>query len=196
MPDNPNLAKVPGDAVTHSLTAEAESKEISAEEKMKKINWLQENASYALVKMTKKSRFQLQEYLSPTASFRTLSGGGNYNIPKSNVLNVPIALTHLGNPNDYVDHKPAAGFEVGASMVYRLTRNISLKTGLQFNYSRYTIEAYSSYNAQLATITLNAVYVLHLMLLRDIPTCKILVVTQRKLCKMNISICLHQWELK
>jgi hypothetical protein len=158
LPDNSNLVKVSGDAVTHSLTAEAESKEISAKEELKKINWLQENASYALAKMTKKSRFQLQEYLSPTASFRTLSGGGNYNIPESNVHNIPIALTHLGNPNDYVDHKPAVGFEVGASMVYRLTRNISLKTGLQFNYSRYTIEAYSSYYAQPATITLNAVY--------------------------------------
>jgi len=157
-PENSNLVKISGDAITHPLTTEAESNEISANQEMNKINWLQENASFGLAKITKKSRFQLQEYLSPTASFRTLSGGGNYNIPKSSVQNIPIALTHLGNPNDYVDHKPGAGFEVGASMVYRLTRNISLKTGLQFNYSRYTIEAYSSFNAQQATITLNAVY--------------------------------------
>jgi len=156
--DNSNLVKVSENAVRHTLTPEAESNQTAANEELKKINWLQENASYALTKMAKKSRFQLQEYLSPTASYRTLSGGGNYILPKSSVQNIPIALTHLGNPNDYVDHKPAVGFEVGASLVYRLTRNVSLKTGLQFNYSRYTIEAYSSYNPQPATITLNAVY--------------------------------------
>lgn len=156
--DNANHVKVSENAVTHTLTPEAEANQTAASEELKKINWLQENASYALTKMVKKSRFQLQEYLSPTASYRTLSGGGNYNLPKSNVQNIPIALTHLGNPNDYVDHKPAAGFEIGASLVYRLTRNISLKTGLQFNYNRYTIEAYSSYNPQRATVTLNAIY--------------------------------------
>ncbi|HEX4374100.1 MAG TPA: outer membrane beta-barrel protein, partial [Puia sp.] len=121
-------------------------------------NWLQENASYAMPKQARKSRFQLQEYLSPTASFRTLSGGGNYTVPKSNVQNIPIASTHLGNPNDYVDHKPGAGVELGATIAYRLTRNIAIKTGLQLNYSRYTIEAYSSYSPQPATITLNSVY--------------------------------------
>jgi hypothetical protein len=57
-----------------------------------------------------------------------------------------------------VDHKPAMGFEFGSSIVYRITRNIAIKAGLQFNYSRYTIEAYSSSNPQPATITLNSIY--------------------------------------
>jgi hypothetical protein len=153
-----NNVVVTGDVVKPGLTSDAELNESIAKEEMNKINWLQENASYAIPKQARKSRFQLQEYLSPTASFRTLSGGGNYNVPKSNVQNIPIASTHLGSPNDYVDHKPAEGLEFGASIVYRLTRNIAIKTGLQLNYSRYTIEAYSSYNPQPATITLNSVY--------------------------------------
>ncbi|HEY4875388.1 MAG TPA: outer membrane beta-barrel protein, partial [Puia sp.] len=153
-----NNVVVTDDVVKPGLTSDAELNESIAKEEMNKINWLQENASYAIPKQARKSRFQLQEYSSPTASFRTLSGGGNYNVPKSNVQNIPIASTHLGSPNDYVDHKPAAGVEFGASIVYRLTRNIAIKTGLQFNYSRYTIEAYSSYNPQPATITLNSVY--------------------------------------
>jgi hypothetical protein len=153
-----NNVVVTGDVVKPGLTSDAELNESIAKEELNKINWLQENASYAIPKQARKSRFQLQEYLSPTASFRTLSGGGNYNVPKSNVQNIPIASTHLGSPNDYVDHKPAAGIELGATIAYRLTRNIAIKTGLQLNYSRYTIEAYSSYNAQPATITLNSVY--------------------------------------
>jgi hypothetical protein len=151
-----NNVIVTGDIAKPNLTSDAELNESIAKEELNKINWLQENASYAIPKQARKSRFQLQEYLSPTASFRTLSGDENY--AKSNVQNIPIASTHLGNPNDYVDHKPAAGFELGATIAYRLTRNIAIKTGLQFNYSRYTIEAYASYNPQPATITLNSVY--------------------------------------
>ncbi|HLX92276.1 MAG TPA: hypothetical protein VKR32_11360 [Puia sp.] len=140
------------------LSEDAQSKHKIAREEMKKLNWMKETASFAIPKIKAKSRFELQEYLSPTASFRTLSGGGNYETPSSNVQNIPIALTHLGSPNDYVDHKPAMGFEFGAALLYRLSRNVSLKTGLQFNYSRYMIEAYSSYVPHPATITLNSVF--------------------------------------
>jgi len=153
-----NNVIVSENVVKPDLTPDAETNQKVAKEEMKKINWLKENASYGITKQPRKSRFQLQEYLSPTASFRTLSGGGNYDIPKSNIQNIPIASTHLGNPNDYVDHKPAEGLEIGAIVAYRLTRNIAIKTGLQFNYSRYTIEAYSSYSPQPATVTLNSVY--------------------------------------
>src|SRR5579862_477429 len=153
-----NNVVVSGDVVKPGLTTDAELNQSIAKEESTKISWLQESASYAIPKQPRKSRFQLQEYLSPTASFRTLSGGGNYDVPKSNVQNIPIASTHLGSPNDYVDHKPAAGVELGATIAYRLTRNIAIKTGLQLNYSRYTIEAYSSYRPQPATITLNSVY--------------------------------------
>jgi hypothetical protein len=132
--------------------------ETAAKENAKNIKWQQQSASYLIVKLAKKSRFELQEYFSPTASFRTLSGGGNYLIPKTDVQNIPIALTHLGSPNDYVNHKPAFGFEIGTGVLYRLSRNVALRTGLQFNYSSYTIEAYSSYRAQQATIQLSTTY--------------------------------------
>jgi hypothetical protein len=156
--DKTRLVLIPANAAQPELTDDAVARQHAMTEEMNKNNWLQENASYVMPKSVRKSRFQLEEYLSPTASYRTLSGGGSYDIPKSTVQNIPIALTHLGSPNDYVDHKPAAGFEVGANIVYRLTRNVAIETGLQFNYSHYTIEAYSSYNPQPATITLNSIY--------------------------------------
>ena len=131
------------------------AKDGNAEDR-KQINWLQEYAKQELTPL-KKNKFNWQVYLSPTVNYRKLSGGNNYYNTKSNVQNVPIALTHFGNPNEYVDHKPAIGFEVGGSMLYRVTRNLTFKAGIQFNYSRYTIKAYSSTPEQ-ATIALNSNY--------------------------------------
>lgn len=150
--------KVSTDPASHPLNPETAAEQTSAQAELKKLNWLQEKAVYAIPRTTGKSRFQLQEYLSPTASFRTLSGGGNFNFPKSNVQNIPIALTHMGSPNDFVDHRPGKGFELGGSVTYQITRNIAIKAGLQFNYIRYDIDAYSSYAPQPAIITLSSLY--------------------------------------
>ncbi|MBS1599737.1 MAG: hypothetical protein JST75_16040 [Bacteroidetes bacterium] len=121
----------------------------------KQINWLQENATQHLTPV-KQHRFNLQLYVSPTVNYRKLSGV-DYSRIKSTIQNVPIALIHFGNVNDFVDHTPAVGYEVGGSMLYKLTRNLTLKAGFQFNYSRYIIKAFSA-NPELATITLNSYY--------------------------------------
>jgi hypothetical protein len=71
---------------------------------------------------------------------------------------VPLALTHSGQANDFVDHKPALGLEAGANLLYKLTRNLTLKAGLQFNYIRYTIKAYAATGPERATIALNPYY--------------------------------------
>jgi len=121
----------------------------------KQINWLQEYATQHLTPV-KQHKFNLQIYVSPTVNYRKLSGV-DYSHIKSTIQNVPIALIHFGNVNDFVDHTPAVGYEVGGSMLYRLTRNLTLKAGIQFNYSRYIIKAFSA-NPELATITLNSYY--------------------------------------
>lgn len=121
-------------------------------------NWLEHKASYELKNTVKRGKLNWQVYVSPTGSFRTLSGGEPYAVPKAGLQYVPIALTHFGNPNDYVNQKPSVGFEAGGSILYRLTRNLSLKTGLQFNYMQYSIKAYTSPNSQQATISLNSFY--------------------------------------
>jgi len=153
---NSNLSK-PLNAAT-AISVKDLRKENSAsynETDKKEISWLQE---YAIQHLTpiKQHKFNLQLYVSPTVNYRKLTGV-DYTRVKSTVQNVPIALTHVGNVNDFVDHTPAVGYEVGGSMLYRLTRNLTIKAGLQFNYSRYIIKAFSS-NPELATITLNSYY--------------------------------------
>jgi hypothetical protein len=129
---------------------------INSEDK-KQSGLLQGSAPYELVSLKKLNRKYWQLYISPTASYRKLSGGDIYANTKSNVQNGPIAATsQYSGPNQYINNKPAIGFEIGSSFLYRFTRNLSFKVGLQFNYSSYSINAYAS-NSQPATIALNSI---------------------------------------
>ena len=109
-----------------------------------RINWLREYAVYTLPAPAKRARTYLQLSLSPTVSFRSLTGG-DFAHPKT-----PFPVP-LPPPGDYVDHAPAVGFELGGSLLYRLTRNLTVKGGLQFNFSRYKIKSYGTASQQQTT---------------------------------------------
>lgn len=98
-----------------------------------RINWLYDYAVYNLPAAAKRGRKYFQLYFSPTATYRSLSGGI--------IFSKPGPSSH--SPKDYLDHSPALGFEVGSTIMYRLTRNLTVKAGLQFNYSRYSVKAYA-----------------------------------------------------
>jgi hypothetical protein len=146
--------------ILHSVSPTGSEKILKNEsdaerEDKKQINWLHEYAVQQLIPL-RQHRMNWQVYFSPTVNYRTLSGP-DYSPIKPAIPNVPVALIHFGNINNFVDHSPAIGYELGTSLVYRVTRNISFKAGLQFNYSRYYIRAYAS-NRQPAAITLNSYY--------------------------------------
>ena len=125
-----------------------------SEEDLHKINWLQEFAVYDL-SPTKPQRINWQISFAPTMNYRKLVGRNNANI-QSSAGNIPIALSIEGDLDKLVNHKPALGFELGSYLVYSLNHNLALKGGLQFNYSRYEIQAYSSATER-ATISLNSI---------------------------------------
>ena len=120
-----------------------------------RINWLQEFALHELV-VPRTKRISWQIAFSPTMNFRKLTGSSNSNM-ESLVKNVPIALNIEEDLNNLVNHKPALGFELGSHMLYAINKDVTFKVGLQFNYSRYDIQAYSSNSSDRATITLNSV---------------------------------------
>jgi len=122
-------------------------------ESVGQLNWLQEYAVYQLTS-TKEKRLGWMLYFSPTINYRKLSGSSSAYAPVSEVQSVPLALSFDGAVDQYVHHKPALGFELGNSFLYRTSKHVNLKAGLQFNYSRYNIEAYSSHPER-ATIALN-----------------------------------------
>ncbi|HKP31896.1 MAG TPA: outer membrane beta-barrel protein [Chitinophagaceae bacterium] len=122
----------------------------------KQINWLQEYATYKLAPAKQKKMAWLL-YFSPTVNYRRLTGNGSGYYPASEIQSVPIALSFNGEVDQYVNHKPAFGFELGSNLQFRTTRRLTLKAGVQFNYSQYNIEAYASHPEK-ATIALNSNY--------------------------------------
>ena len=113
-------------------------------------NWSQELAAIKLIPQ-KKSRFNLQFYFSPTVGYRKLADNQNNYHGSSLSLS---SNSGVSNVNKYVDHKPAIGAELGSNILFSATRNLVLKSGLQFNYSRYNIAAYKFYSEK-ASIALN-----------------------------------------
>lgn len=104
------------------------------------INWLQEMAAIKLTP-AKRNLFNLQFYFSPTISYRKLSDGNRI---KDFTTNAPLAVSHLG-VNSFVNHKPAIGVELGSNVLFSPLKNLTFKSGLQINYSRYSIKAYNFY---------------------------------------------------
>jgi hypothetical protein len=158
--DAPSVAE-PGQALPSGLTdaqaaARIQRPETQAQrEDRRQLNWLQDYAVNPLEPPVQ-HRLNWEIHLTPTVNYRTLSGP-DYPDIKPSIPNVPVALIHFGNVNNFVDHSPAVGFQVGTSLLYRMTRNITLKAGLQFNYSRYYIKAYTA-GRQPATLTLSSYY--------------------------------------
>jgi hypothetical protein len=128
--------------------------DVTKEDDNRRINWLQEYAVYDLSPF-KPQRVSWQISFAPTMNYRKLTGRDNANM-QSSARNIPIALSIEGDLDKLVNHKPALGFELGSYVVYSLSHNLALKGGLQFNYSRYEIQAYSSATER-ATIALNSI---------------------------------------
>ncbi|MBC7850998.1 MAG: hypothetical protein H7Y31_14750 [Chitinophagaceae bacterium] len=122
-----------------------------------RINWLQENAVYELTR-PKLKRVSWQVTAAPTMNYRRLTGNTKDASIASDIKNIPISLNISGDVEKLVNHKPAVGFEVGAGFLYAINKRLTFKSGVLFNYSRYDIQAYSSYSTEVATIALNNFY--------------------------------------
>lgn len=113
-------------------------------------NWLQD---MAVIRLTPKrhGRFNLQFYFSPLVSYRTLTD--NNNKTRNGQGNTPVTTNQI-DINQYVDHQPSIGVELGSNLLFKATKNLTFKTGVQLNYSRYTIKAYKA-GYEKASIALN-----------------------------------------
>ncbi|WP_207511832.1 hypothetical protein [Longitalea luteola] len=153
----PSAAQVPAPASLAGASAidasKLEANTQDAREDNKRVNWLAHNAVYELA-VPKTRRHSWQLTFSPTMNYRTLKGR-NY---PSDVKTLPLAPIITGDPEKLVNHKPALGFEVGSNILYTVNKTFTLKAGLQFNYIRYDIQAYSSYAYEPATFALNSNY--------------------------------------
>ncbi len=141
------LRHAPGTAARFPIEAEP-----SAED-MAKINWLHEFAVHDIV-VPKNKRLGWQLSFAPTINYRKLSTSKNPG-RQYMVKNIPMAMNIEGDLDNLLSHKPALGFELGTHLRYKIDRTVTFKTGIQFNYARYAIEAFES-SADVATIALQS----------------------------------------
>ena len=100
-------------------------------------------------------RIGYQFYFTPTVSYRKLQENKSYT-QSTQLANAPLRFSAASSKdiNNVVTHKPALGFELGLSVGYKLSENLKIKAGVQFNVSRYEIKAFTSWG-EIATIALN-----------------------------------------
>jgi hypothetical protein len=92
----------------------------------------------------KSGGFDVQVYFTPSVSYHVISHAGT----KSNVY-LPAASS--SSPGNVVDvnalvHNTSAvaGYQAGAAIGYRLSNSLTLRAGLQFNYSQYGLDETST----------------------------------------------------
>jgi hypothetical protein len=121
-------------------------------------NFAAESIMNAAPKKVKMSRFSVQAFFTPTVSYRKLTENKEF-LQRTAVQNNNLVnnYAYFLDVNNAVRHKPDMGLEAGANVQYALSKNISIRAGLQFNVSRYNIRAYS-YAGDVATIALNTGY--------------------------------------
>jgi hypothetical protein len=144
------------ESLTHSAAVDQKepgSNNKNTQEDKERLNWIQNLAVYEL-KVPKQKRLSWQLAFTPTMNYRTWKGSNN----AADVKTLPLQPIIEGDPDKLVNHKPALGFEIGSNFLYAVSKNVTLRTGLLFNYTRYDIQAYSSYASDRAVIALNTSY--------------------------------------
>ena len=94
-------------------------------------------------------RYSWEIYITPTINTHYLNGI-NYRTMAQALPTAPIMVVHIANVNGFVDNTPVLGYNVGGNILYRISKNISLKAGLEFSFSRYYINTYNSGQGQSA----------------------------------------------
>jgi hypothetical protein len=125
--------------------AKASTGEIGEGSDLSSVNWLHDYAVYSLPPSPTRGRLFFQLILAPTINYRNLSGG---TLASAKELAGGVATPRPGDVQNWVDRSPALGFEFGANVLYRVTRNLTIKGGLQFDYTRYKMLAFTTTQSQ------------------------------------------------
>ncbi len=101
-------------------------------------------------------RFSWQIYITPTLNTHYLSGL-DYQAMAQSIQSSPIMLVNVSNVNGFVDNTPVLGYNVGGNILYKLSKNISLKAGVEFSFNRYYIKGYNTGSPQ-TSVALNSYF--------------------------------------
>jgi len=85
-------------------------------------------------------------YATPSISYRTLNS--SHRVSFGNITSA--------DPENYVTHRPDIGLEAGVASIRPISKRIQIRSGLQFNYTRYSATASQGY-PEVSTITFNTI---------------------------------------
>jgi rRNA maturation endonuclease Nob1 len=123
---------------------------VTTEEK----NWIDNYALYnrpAPKKWANKLDWQI--YATPSVVYRTLTNTSTI----GNTLNAtPFAISSSSqNINSTVTQTPSLGFELGTGLKYLILKNVRIKGGLQFNFTRYNAHAFGNSHPVATKLTMH-----------------------------------------
>lgn len=101
------------------------------------------------------SKLDFQFYVAPSISYRRLVDDAEGSLSKSYVTAIPYESNYIVDLNQAIQHRPAAGYEVGFSLGYNLGKKFAIRSGMQFNTRQYNIDAFV-HSAEPATVALSA----------------------------------------
>ncbi|MFT3681778.1 MAG: hypothetical protein QM791_16015 [Ferruginibacter sp.] len=136
-----------GNKAANDISGEANTG-LTAEQK----SWIEHYAAYNRPLAPKwKGKLSWEAHFTPSVIYRKLY----INAHKKNELQNNFSDgMYYNDANSDVTQKPSFGFEAGAGLQYKLFKWAKVKTGIQLNYTRYSIEAYKNSHPSSTTITM------------------------------------------
>lgn len=102
-----------------------------------------------------KNKITYEVYMTPSIGYRTLNKNTNYSPPPISAL---ISNPGVATPINYsLNHSSAVNLESGAIILMRFSKKLKFKTGIQFNYTNYNVNAYELNHPTFTTLLLNDV---------------------------------------
>ena len=113
--------------------------------------WIEDFAMYNKQAPKKwQGKIQVQLYITPSVVFRTLKNNAAGNLAFNNTGNI-----NQIDVESIVNHKPSFGIETGLALQYDLFKRLSIKAGVQLNYTRYNIHGFENYHPIATSLTMN-----------------------------------------
>ncbi|MEO7047258.1 MAG: hypothetical protein ABI091_18295, partial [Ferruginibacter sp.] len=151
--NTPVIENIIAENIISTVSSELANKQkADAAENIKKSNasllsdrqWFEDYAFHNKAINSKfKQNASFQFYITPSIGFRKLSQNNSLNA-NSNSLNTSIIVTNPAIPqelSDKITQSSAINIETGTALLYNISKNIRLKTGVQFNYTSYNVNA-------------------------------------------------------
>jgi hypothetical protein len=136
------------DNVVPSVTKSNKSTELSQSNKA----WIEDFAMHNKPVAKKwAGKLSLQAYITPSVVYRKLR-----NNAADKVLSTPSPSLSGTDLESSIINKPSFGVETGVSLQYDIAKGIKIKTGVQFNYTRYNAHAYETNHPVGTSITMNS----------------------------------------